>query len=272
MEGVARFVDVDDTIAYLALGDAGIAAVDVSDPSAPTVASITPISGSAQSLAVSPEHDVLYVTAWNDTRVYDVSDPTAPVLIAHEVPPQSASLLTGGNAIESRSMGIVADGEHVFACNWDLLSRYQFHAGVQAPDLAATPFWLDMPKTAVNDTSAALVLLRNDGLLPIETIETIPSAGLEVALLPERVEPGASELLEVRYTATNDEPFEGQIVVRSDDIDQPEQTIVVRANPDLLSVGDHIPDDWTLTTLTDESYPLAPLADQVVLLAYFATF
>ena len=71
--GQARDVAVEGRYVYVAAGSAGLVIVDVSDLANPTVVSSTRLLGTAVRLDYSAGR--VFVAAWNDARVYDVSDP-----------------------------------------------------------------------------------------------------------------------------------------------------------------------------------------------------
>jgi hypothetical protein len=76
IDGQARGLAVDGDHAYVAAGSAGLVVVDVSDRRAPKVKGAARVSGSA--IRVDYSGGLAFVAAWNDARVYDVSNPAAP--------------------------------------------------------------------------------------------------------------------------------------------------------------------------------------------------
>jgi hypothetical protein len=74
--GQARGVALDGSIAYVAAGSAGLVVVDVSSPTAPSVVGSARVAGTALRVDYSEGH--VFVAAWNDARVYDVSTPASP--------------------------------------------------------------------------------------------------------------------------------------------------------------------------------------------------
>ena len=76
IDGQARGLAVDGDHAYVAAGSAGLVVVDVSDLRAPKVQGAARVSGSA--IRVDYSGGLAFVAAWNDARVYDVSNPAAP--------------------------------------------------------------------------------------------------------------------------------------------------------------------------------------------------
>ncbi|MCH9682743.1 MAG: hypothetical protein K0V04_15010 [Deltaproteobacteria bacterium] len=263
LEGVAKDLVLDGDRAYVALGGEGVAVVDITDPSSPATLDWERTPGSSLALAISPQLDALFVADWNDIRLFDISN-------RDDLYPLGREPLPLGNDRDSRTMGIAASGEYLFGSNWDIVAAYQFVPGVNAPDLVLETSQLQVPDTAPGDSSVAIVTLSNDGPRPLETLSFEADAGLQIADLPSSIDPFTTVAVEVEFSASTPQPFVGQIVLSSDDVDQPAQSLQVAANLPGLGVGDVVP-DWQYFDLDTNSIQLGQY-DGPVLLAYFATF
>lgn len=264
LEGIAKDLVVDGDRAYVALGGEGIAAVDVSDPDAPALLDWEETPGSALAIAYSPEVSALFVSDWNDIRIFDLSDRDDPLSLGHEA-------LPFGPDREARTMGIASNGAYVFSSNWDELASYEMTPGVSAPDLVISPTILQLPNAESGATSTGALLLSNEGPRELAISEINVSGGLELSSYSAIIAPFATASVEVTYTATNGAPFDGSVTVVSDDIDQPTQSVDVTANQPGLGVGDEVP-DWSYFDLVGNQISLSQYDGSVVMLAYFATF
>src|SRR5688572_4662247 len=77
--GQARGVVVDGDTAYVAAGSQGLVVVDVKDLSRPRVIGRAEMPGTAMRVDYSTGR--VFVAAWNDARVYDVTRPSSPRFI-----------------------------------------------------------------------------------------------------------------------------------------------------------------------------------------------
>jgi hypothetical protein len=119
--GHASGVVVNGNIAYVAAGAAGLVVVDISNLASPTVIGAAQMPGSAIRVDHADGH--VFVAAWNDARVYDVSVPASPrfvgaVRLTHDdddVKDPDRPIPT------SRILGIAARGDEVFIGNWHVV-------------------------------------------------------------------------------------------------------------------------------------------------------
>lgn len=106
-----RAFDLFEKVAYLANNDAGVAVVDVSNPSAPVRLQQLPASKGYQTMNVKVAHNRLYVVEWNLTvkkwnlLVYTLANPLSPTFLA------SSSL--GCHASASGGMMVALDDQHL---------------------------------------------------------------------------------------------------------------------------------------------------------------
>jgi TonB family protein len=110
--GQARAVVVNGAIAYVGAGSAGLVVVDVSNPASPKVLTAVSMPGTAVRVAYSSNK--VFVAAWNDARVYDVSRPDGPRFIG-AVRMEETS---GGDPVTARTLGIAGFGDTMFVGNW----------------------------------------------------------------------------------------------------------------------------------------------------------
>ncbi|HOX24244.1 MAG TPA: FlgD immunoglobulin-like domain containing protein [Candidatus Krumholzibacteria bacterium] len=82
LEGIARGVTLRGDHAFVACGTPGFFVVDVSDPAQPVIATTVDPGGYVYDVAAAG--DLMAVGCENRLRIYDISSPTAPVLVASE--------------------------------------------------------------------------------------------------------------------------------------------------------------------------------------------
>ncbi len=262
--GAAKDLVVSNDVVYLAAGATGVAVVDVSDPDVPLLIEIEDTPGSA--LAVALGNDALFVSDWNDVRVFDRSEPTDLTLRGHEP-------LTLSPGISSRSLGIAAAGDWFFSGNWTELVSYQHFPERQAPDLTTNPGLLLFGSAEPGDSTSALLELHNAGTEPVvlDQVKT-SSKVLSVSNLPTgALQPGERHTMSVSLSPKNDTPFDGWLNLFSDDADQPKQCVRAEGNRGGMWIGDAVA-DIDFVSLDGDIVRLSDFTGQPVMLAYFATF
>lgn len=255
--GAAKDLVIDGDLAYVAAAAAGLAVFDIADPTAPSLLTTAQTPGSALGVAISD--DAVFVSDWNDLRIFDRSNAENPSMVAHEPLP----LMAGA---QSRSLGIAATGNVIASGNWTELVTYRYHPDRSAPDLTASPLTLDL------SAGPQLVNVTNVGteLLKINKVTT-RGKGLTVDFQDHRrLEPG--EQGRITVTLDNPDRFGGWFNLVSNDPDQPRRCVVVQANAPGIGVGDAITDDHTWVDLQGNLIRLSDHKGKAVLLAYFATF
>jgi hypothetical protein len=242
--------------------------VDVTDPDAPSVLSTADTPGSALQVSVSTtaigssRHAV--IADWNDLRVFDVSDPSAPLLVASE------RVLTTGAF--SRVLGAAIAGDAVFAGEWTGLVSYRLQPGVVAPDLKPWETSLSWGEVAAGETDAVTLVVENQGTAPLVIWElSVEGAGFSTSARDVAIDPGDRTAIEIAFTAETTDQVDGAIVLRSDDPDEPERTIPLVANRPGLDVGDAAPEVLVALHGGGE-WRSSQHPGKVLVLAYFATF
>lgn len=263
LDGSSRDVVARDGLAFVATS-AGIAAVDVADPAAPTVRSQVETVGTTLGIAFGIGDTVL-TAEWDRMRGYDVSDPGAMTEILAEVVPTSSDF--------SRVLGLGTDpGEgRVYAGEWEGVHAYAQRAENVGPDLVPTPTALQYGRVAPGDDADQVLVLRNRGNRALTVFDVVGFPELTPDTTCLQVPPASSAAVEVRFSARNENPFDSFLRVCSDDPDQPEADVAVTANVDGVGVGDPVP-FFDLRELNGGRYSSSTIEGSVTVLAYFATF
>ena len=284
--GQARDVRVDvrtdRTTVYLAAAAAGLVAVDATNPASMRILGSVTMPGNATRLDYAG--DRVFVAAWNDARVYDVSDPTAPRFIGaarmtRRLPSTTAPDQDGRPEVTSRVLGIAAsslDPSIMFAGNWHVPYQYRIHPSRQAPFiyLPEEVNLLDFGPTEVGESNSRTLLIANEGTAPI-TLYRVWSSNPAFAVTPRqlRIPPQSTGTLTLTYTATLPGKENAILNMLSDDPAQPVRKAYMVGNQGGLGVGVPLPE--TTVALTDGgewSSTAAEHQGKVQMLGYFATF
>lgn len=280
--GDARNVKVDGNIAYVAAGSAGVVVVDVSNLASPTIISRIAVPGSA--LRVAPSQawtgsrvaKFLSVAAWNDARVYDVTDPTAPRFLGAARLTQDDGDITDNNrpAPTQRILGIAARGTDIFVGSWWVLHSFKLYPGRVAPNirLGESASLTDFGPVAVGDTATLPLEIANQGTAPLTLVDnSVVGDAYRVQPRQLRLQPGETASLEVTFTPSRIDKQVGYLNILSDDPAQPLRIAYLVGNQPGLGVGMPLP-ETNAVLLDGNPWYSSQTEGKVVLLAYFATF
>jgi hypothetical protein len=273
--GSATGVVLHGDTAWVAAGSAGLVAVDVTDLDAPKIVATVPTPGSAVRVDYSDGH--VLVAAWRDFRVYDVSDPAAPRLIAAARLPRAGADSADPDRplLTSRILGIAARGNDVFVGNWHVLHSFRLFPERNAPNmrLPETFTQFDFGAVADNESATRPFDVTNQGTAPLTVVNAwVAGDAFSVAPQQLRIAPGetASLSLSFRPTAAGRQE-EGYLRILSDDPSAPLRTAYLVGNRPGLGVGMELP-ETTAMLLHGGEWSSNETRGTVTLLAYFATF
>lgn len=271
--GHASGVTVNGNIAYVAAGSAGLVVVDIADLANPAVVGTVQMPGSAIRVDYSEDH--IFVAAWNDARVYDVSEPTEPRFIGAVRVTQDDDVPDGDRpAPTSRILGIAARGKEVFVGNWHVLYSYQLHPERVAPNirLPEAALMMDFGPLAPGQEKTVPFEVMNQGTAPLTLVNNWVFGGAySVTPRQARLDPGEAVTLSITYRPTTTELEKGYLQILSDDPVTPLRAAYLVGNQPGLGVGMDLP-ETTAVLLDGNPWTSAETQGKVVLLAYFATF
>ncbi|HKY39936.1 MAG TPA: redoxin family protein [Polyangiaceae bacterium] len=274
--GQARDIVLDGNLAYVAAGSAGLMVVDISDLASPEVIASVPMPGTALRVAYAAGH--VFVAAWNDARVYAVSNPEEPRFVAAARMTQELGSVTDPDrpASTSRVMGIAARDNDVFIGNWHVLYSYRLYPERTAPNLRLPEAvsMLDFGPVEAGESATVSLDLTNQGTAPLTVIGSwVEGEAFSVTPSQLRIPPGRTAKLSLTYTARAAETESGLLQIMSDDPVAPVRQAFLIGNQPGISVGSVLPETTaTLLDGTTWSSKQAEADGQVVLLEYFATF
>jgi hypothetical protein len=266
--GQARSVVVNGNIAYVGAGSSGLVVVDVTNRAAPKVVASVAMPGTAVRVAYSAGR--VFVAAWNDARVYDVTSPLRPRFIG-AVRFDEAS---GGDQVTARTLGVAGFGDVMFVGNWFVPYSYRVYPDRAAPSLVLPEGarQIDFGSVPAGTSKTVSVEILNQGTAPLTlTGSSIDVKSFTVEPASARIAPHTSASLSVTYRPTANMLEQGTLRIASDDPAEPVRTSRLFGNRPGLGIGDPMP-EMRVQLLDGSEWSSAAHHGQVQFLAYFATF
>ncbi len=257
LPGLANDIEVDGSTAYLSLAAEGIASVDISNPTAPSLLDIEPTKGNAFSMGLVG--NTLAVGAYTRLETYDVGNPSDIRLSAWEGTPIWAMGAGAGVTSSGDTVFVVADWEGmlVYSPGTDALSDIDVH-----------PPQLDFGSVADSRDTVVTVLNNGGGTLNVLAMST-PS-GFSATPNSFSVAPGSFQ--EVTVTATGSAEVNGEIRYFSDDPDESTVDQPTFKNSTLFpAIGSTAP-DFTLSGTDGNTHTLSDYRGRVVYLEFGANW
>jgi hypothetical protein len=295
--GIDRDVRYDNGYVYIAAGTPGFAIVDVQDPANPTLESLTPAYSTVTRLGV--HNDRVATAGWIDTRVYDVTNKSAPAIIGGVRIPKDKSYSNDPSGersdITARILGMDIYEDWVFVGNWWIPYVYEImEDGTRtAPYLVLTEdvYYMSAGSVDPGMTGTYTFTASNDGNEPLTIWDTwVTNDKFVVTPTTAVIQPGGEQDFTVTFTAGPDldeylEPVEesGIVYIHHDDPNQGVAPFAdtaaglrkgfVIANAGGLDVGDPFPQTLGTDVVTGNLWDSSvEFAGKVGLVAYFATF
>lgn len=253
LPGLANDVLLDDsgTVAIVALGAAGLATVDVSDPDHPVLLDIAETAGAC--FGMGRLHDRVVVGSATRVELFDVSDPAAIELAAFE----DAPTWSMGADIQDDGLGGI-----VVAADWIGINAYRVRPDAAA-DIEIHPTRIDFGGvSAVADTTVAVL---NRGTSDLQgSIEAPPGFIVD----PPSFILGPGERLDLTVSASGTATGDSFVQISSNDPDESEiRLFVYKNNTAFPQIGSMAP-DFTLMGTDGQLHTLSDLRGQVVYLDF----
>ena len=261
ISGAPMSLAVEGTTVYVGAGYGGIAVVDAGDPTNPLVRSQTSTSGFV--LQVAYQNGFLHAANWSDVRVFDMSEPAAPVLVATERLPSQAG--------PSRVRALAARGSNLFVGEWNGLHSYTLHAGRTAPDIWTQESEVSFFHVEPGRTKAYALAVRNNGTAPLVASIELQGEAFSIDGNELDIQPNATAAVEISYRATASFPDQGKLTISSADPDQGIYEIPLLGNGPTLKVGDKVP-EIAVALLYGGEWRANQQLGKIQVLSYFAVF
>jgi hypothetical protein len=273
IRGQARGLALAGDHAYVAAGAAGLVVIDVSSPRDPRVVGSAGVAGSAIRVDVSDGR--AFVAAWNDARVYDVSNPADPRFIgAARMTRDIGEAGDGASEVTSRTLGVAARGDVMFAGNWHVIHSFRVHANRRAPSLVLPEAvnLVDFGPVAPGGHAQVPLAVRNQGTAPLTLFDaSVDHSAFTVAPTRLRVEPGKTATFTLGFTPPSADKAVAVLQFSTDDPANAVRRGYLIANQPGLGIGKALP-EITASLVDGGRWSSTALAGRVALLAYFATF
>ena len=271
--GQARGLALNGDVAYVASGSAGLVVVDISNLAAPRVIAKASTPGTA--VRVDYSDGRVYVAAWNDARVYDVSTPAQPRFVGAARMTQKLGTDDDGRPpVTSRTLGIAAQGDVMFVGNWHVIYSYRVHPDRSAPSLVLPEDinLVDFGPVEAGQRASVTLDVTNQGTAPLNVFN-IATDNPQFTVEPRQAQipAGGKASLAVTYTATATAKTTAFLQVESDDPDNAKRVGYLVGNQPGLGVGKPLP-ETTVALVDGGQWSSSEAKGQVTLLAYFATF
>jgi hypothetical protein len=273
IDGQARGLDLDGDHAYVAAGAGGLVVVNVADLRAPRVVGVARVAGSA--IRVDYADGLAYVAAWNDARVYDVSNPASPRFVG--AARMTRDIGREGDErpeVTSRTLGVAAHGDVMFAGNWHVIHSFRVHRDRRAPSIVLPEDvnLVDFGPVAPGARAEVALSVRNQGTVPLTLFDaTVDDPAFTIQPRHLLVPPNGTASFTLRFAPQSAETATALMQISTDDPDNPTRRGYLVANQPGLGVGKPLPE--TTAALVDGArWSSTALQGHVALLAYFATF
>ena len=262
IDGSPMSIDVAGDTVYVGAGWGGAVIIDAGNLAAPEIAGSVDTPGSA--LQVSHADGFLHVADWNDVRVFDVSDPAAPVIVTTERLPASSGA--------SRVRGLAALGSTVFAGEWNALYALELSPAGDAPDIRTSSDDVKFFDTSAGTFRSTALIVYNDGNAPLSAVVGSEGEAFTVNINELQIAAGQAGVVEITYTATGGaSPDLGTLTLRSTDPDQGTLDVPLIGNALGLQIGDPAP-EIAVAMLEGGEWRTTQQVGQIQVLSYFAVF
>ncbi len=247
LPGLANDILVDGVVAFVSLGPAGLASIDVTDPTAPFILDLNQeTTGNATEIDLLDGR--LVAGSWMRLETYDVTDPADLHLV-------------GWDDTKTWAMGAAMNDDPgsplIGVADWRGISVYR-PAPDTAPDIEMEPHQIDFGSvTAARDTTARI---NNRGSSTLHVSSTVVPGGFSIFPSSFDIPPGGTQ--EVTITASGTGSAANSIRYLSDDPDEASLRQYVFKNNGgefgFPQIGDPAPDfvlfgtDGVMHTLSEE--------------------
>lgn len=255
--GTAVEVEMQGATAYVATLE-GIAQIDTADPASPRMMGLTQSPGTAMAMTVTDQ--ALWVSDWTALRAFDLNTLAyaADETLVNDIP-----------TLLDRTATVIEDEGRVFVAHWTGLRTYA-PCTPNAPSLWPEVGRMEFNNIVVNEPKTRVLTLRNLGNQPLRvnalstdhSMFTVDEAGFDIPA-------GGATPIEITFTPTNESPAQGNLIISSNDPDEPDRQISISGNIPRAVLGSKVEPFHDVDT-NGQAWRPKDLEGKVAVLAYFA--
>ena len=247
-------VAISDSMVIGGVGGYGLVAIEIASGS---LTSAGTLMTQGYPLSLARLGDRILSSEWTHARLYDVSDPKAPALVARQV------------FGTQRSMGVVATDGAFYTIGLAHVTKVAVNPAVVVPEL-------HLPRTLIQteippewDNGSAGILIYNTGRAEL-VLSNLKTSAERLTLLgvEDPVTVPADDVIFIEASIAGNEGGQVSLTFDTNDLDHPTATVTIDVNPDLLQIGDAAP-NFIVPTLDGEILELSELKGQVLHLKLF---
>jgi|GEM_PF-1098917 hypothetical protein len=253
LPGTATDIVLDGSVAVLALGVAGLATVDITDPHNPVLLDTVGTDGCVWGIGNTGH--LVVAGSWRVMELFDVSDPANIARVGWD----NTYVWAHGADIRDDSLIVVAD--------WQGMSCYRVGSDAGA-DIDIMPEVVDFG--SVNGQRETLVVVRNTGAGALSVTSVSAPSGITANPNAFSVPAGDSQLVTV--TATGPGAVHTQLTFNCDDPDESARTIEVYKNYTAFPQYGSIAPDFNLFGTDGQQHSLSGERGKVVYLDFGASW
>jgi hypothetical protein len=253
LPGLANDINLDDTVAVLSLGPAGLATVNIADPYNPQLLDTIGTDGNLFGSGIA--HHLVVSGSWHVMELFDITDPASIVKVGSE----NTKTWAMGADIRDDSLIVVGD--------WRGMSCYTVSAN-QGPDIDVGPEILDFG--FVDTPTDTTIVVQNTGstVLDVSSIDT-PSG---IAVNPNSFTVPGGGMQMVTITATGTQSLSGFITYNTNDPDESTKTQEIYKNSSNFPHVGSVAPDFTLPGTDGLNHTLSEYRGKVVFLEFGAAW
>lgn len=212
----------------------------------------------------------IYVANLDDLCVLDASNPAKPVLLGSE-------RVGATGASNPRVADIAVHNGVAYVAEWSGIWSYSYVADREAPDIHLSKTSLDFGIVGLKKGKGIIIKNLGQEALTIESVSVTNELFSFDDEDAKKILPGDTGFLQVVFEAVDDEPVEGFLVMKTNDPDEAEIKMPLKANSlDGIQLGAPFDNDGELIYQEYKNGNNITVkqahAGKVVLLAYFATW
>ncbi len=248
--GGAIDVKVSGNRCAVAMGAAGVDVFDVNNPSEPQL--IGHIDTPTYAGHIGFDGDLVAVADWNETLVYDISDPENIVL-------------DGRRFTEYRAMGVDIRENRVYVADWSKFIGYNY-GPIQGADIA---FSTRRIIPAGEDDVDTTIFIFSQGTQNL-VVQRIRCNAPQFVVDPANFELEPDDTLELAFSYQPHETSSYPLQFSSNDTDDPNSSITLEPFGG-LSIGDEAP-DFSSRILGGGNYRLSDTAGRIQLIIFWTSW